>query len=311
MESGGHYLTGTRYATDQIDAYAGHSGRTHGAAGEAFLDSAIAKSLKSLVHGKRFLDIGCGLGDWCRTAAQYGAKTVNGFDIQEKMVELAKKATSELGNVNIQVGDAADMPYNDASFDVAISLLVTCNLSLQGFEKQFQELYRVLVPGGKAILLITTDWCHSRLYTKMGADPAAVENKITQILKQLPKYPTTPQITEAFKDDIGIFVTTFAVDAKGDAFRVKNIDQLTDCQPIWVRADLMVFPNFFHSDRSIVTNIVAAGLHIDSIENHFTEEKRIAYNCKGPSFSIIEKCVKEPLALVYHVSKPNIDEPPY
>ena len=311
MESGGHYLTVTKYTADQINACAGHSGRTHVAAGEAFFDSAIAKSLKCLVHGKRFLDIGCGLGDWCRTAAQYGAKTVDGFDIQEKMVELAKKATSELNNVSIQVGDAANMPYNAASFDVATSFFVTCDLPLQGFEKLFQELYRVLVPGGKAILLITTDCCHSRLYTKMGADPAAVEHKITQILKQLPKYPTTPQITEAFKDDIGIYVATFAVDAKGDAFRVKNIDQLTDCQPIWVHTDVIIFPSYFHSDRSVATSIVAAGLHIDSIENHFTEERRIAYNCKEPSFPIIEKCVKEPSALVYHVSKPNIDEPPY
>ena len=306
MEPGGHYLTGTRYAADQIDAYAG---RIHG---EGFFDSGIEKSLKSLISTReRFLDIGCGSGNWCRTAAQYGAKTVDGFDIQEKMVELAKKATSELDNVNIQVGDVANMPYNDASFDVATSFFVTCNLPLQGFEKQFQELYRVLVPGGKAILIITTDWYHSRLYTKMGVDPAAVENKITQILKQLPKYPTTPQITKAFKDDIGIYAATFAVDAKGDAFRVKSIDQLTDCQPIWARGDVMVFPNFFHSDRSIVTNIVAAGLHINSIENHYTEERRVAYNCKRPRFPIVEKCVKEPLALVYRVSKPNIDEPPY
>ena len=45
------------------------------------------------------------------------------------MVELAKQATSHLDMVHIQVGDAADIPYDDASFDVAISLFVTCNLS--------------------------------------------------------------------------------------------------------------------------------------------------------------------------------------
>ena len=40
------------------------------------------------------------------------------------MVELAieaKQAASHLDNVHIQVGDAADMNYDDASFDVANS----------------------------------------------------------------------------------------------------------------------------------------------------------------------------------------------
>ena len=312
MESGGHYFEGARYTSDQIDVYAGCTHR-HGTLGlgEAFVDSAIEQSLQSLVHGKRFLDIACGVSDWCQIAALFGAATVDGFDIQEKMVELAKKATLYLDNVHIQVGNVAQMPYNDASFDVAISLFVISSLSIHTFEKQFQEIYRVLVPGGKAILLTTTDWCHSRLYTKVGADPAAVEDKITQILKTLPKHPTTPQITEAFKDDIGLYVATFAIDAEGDPFRVKNINQLTNGQPVWVYTDVMLFPHFFYSDQSIITSLLEAGLRIDSIENYFTEERRVEHNSKRPSISVTDKCVKEPLALVYHVSKPNIDKPPY
>ena len=309
MDSSGHYVDGTRYG-DEIDTFVDH-GHKHGAVGEAFVDSGIARSLKELVHGKRFLDVGCGVGNWCCTAAQYGAKTVSGFDIQEKMVEKAKEATSELDNVHIQVGNVADMPYGDTTFDVAISLFVTCNLSLTTFEKQFRELYRLLVPGGKVIMLTPTDWCHSRLYAKLGSDPATVEAKILQILRNLPKYPTTPQITEAFKDDIGLYVATFAVDTEGDVFRVKNINQLTNGQPIWVYTDVMLFPNFFYSDQSIITSILHAGLHIDSIENYFTEDRRVVHNSKRPNLSVIEKCIKEPLALVYHLSKPNIDEPPY
>ena len=153
MESGGHFSNGTRYGTDEIVAFAG--GR-HGSLGAAFLDSPIAQSLRSLVVGKRVLDVGCGVGDWCSLLAQYGAIKVDGFDIQEEMAELAKQTTSHLDMVHIQVGDAADMPYDDASFDVAISLFVTCNLSSEAFEKHFQELQRVLVPGGIAVLLMPT-----------------------------------------------------------------------------------------------------------------------------------------------------------
>ena len=302
--SAGHFSNGTRYETSQILDFDACNHK-HGILGEAFVDPAIKRSLKPMVYGKKFLDIGCGVGDWCLAAAQYGAKSVDGFDVQEKMVELAKKHTSNLDNVHIQLGDATNMPYSDASFDVATSLLVTCNLSAKAFGKHFQELYRVLAPGGKAIILAPTDWEHSGLYTKAGADPARVENSIAQVLKSLPKNPTTPQITKAFKDcnDIDIFITTFAVDDKGDAFRVTNIDQLTHGQPIWKYSDVILFPNFFYSDQSSITGILEAGLHINSIENCFKEEARVEYNSKRPSNPISEKCVKEPIMLLYHVSK--------
>ena len=335
--------------------------------GEAFIDGVITENLNSFVPGKRFLDIGCGIGDWCYTAALFNAKTVDGFDIQEKIVKRAKQATAELGNIDIQVGNAGNMPYGDASFDVATSLFFTCNLSLQTFEKHFQELYRVLAPGGKAILLVPTDCCQSRLYKTfdddpptmdsgpptmddgpltmdddpptmdddpptmddgpltmdddpltMDDDPLTMENNIEMLLSSLPKYPTTLQMNEAFhfededEDDIGIYVATFAVDSSGDVFHVNNISQLTDCQPIWTYCDGKVFPNYFHSNQSIITSITSAGLHIDSTENLFTEKSRVAYNEKGPSIPITEECVKEPLALVYCISKaPNTDEPPY
>ena len=64
MESGGHYVTDARYTADQIDAvFVGHSCKRHGVVGDAFVDAPLSQSLKSLVPGKRFLDIGCGVGD--------------------------------------------------------------------------------------------------------------------------------------------------------------------------------------------------------------------------------------------------------
>ena len=72
---------------------------------------------------------------------------------------LSATATSHLQDmVHIQVGDAADMPYDDDSFDVAISLFVTCNLSPEVYAKHFEELKRVLTPGGKAIYLSPSDF---------------------------------------------------------------------------------------------------------------------------------------------------------
>ena len=302
MQAGGHFSDGTRYGTDEIVAFAGNA--KHGAIGEAFLDSSVAHSLRRMVPGKRVLDIGCGVGDWCCLAAQYGAQSVDGFDIQEEMVELAKQATSHLDMVHIKVGDAADMPYDDASFDVAISLFVTCNLSPEVFEKHFQELYRVLVPGGKAIFQIPTDWSHSGLYTKFEADSTIVENEIAQILEMVPRHPTTAQVTEAFKNADDILVACFAVDAKGNLFHVKSINQVKHGQPIWRKTEVMTFPNFFYSDKSNITHMVTTGFHIDSIENYFTEERRVAYNNKKPNIPLKKEYIENPLVLVYYISKP-------
>lgn len=304
MQCGGHFSSGTRYGVDEIEVFAGNGGR-HGAIGEAFFDSHIAHSLKTLVQGKKVLDIGCGVGDWCHLAARYGAKAVDGFDIQEDMVAIAKRATSHLNTVHIQVGDAANMPYGDGSFDVVISLFVTCNLSPEAFAKHFKELFRVLVPGGKAILLIPTDWCNSNLYTKIGANPANVDKNIAHILARLPNHPTTTQVTEAFKNADDIFVTCFAVNTQGNIFHVKSINQLSHGQPIWKLTEVMMFPNFFYSEQSTNTHILTAGLCIDKIENYFTEEKRLAYNSTNPNICLHKDCVEKPLALVYHVSKPE------
>ena len=300
MESGGHFTDGTRYGAAKVKIFADSR---YGTIGSAFLDSALTRDLKNLVAGKRVLDVGCGAGNWCYIAAQCGAKTVDGFDIQEEMVELARKATSKLDNVRIQVGDAGDMPYEDTSFNVVLSFFVTCNLPPNVFAKHFQELHRVLAPGGKAILLIPTDWSHSRLYTKIEADPDTVERNIEQILANLPRNPTTTQVTEAFKDSDDILVTCFAVDAAGDIFHVKNINQLSDGQPIWRKTEVMLFPNFLYTDRSTIQQLLNTGFHIDKIENHYTEEKRLAYNRSDPAIPLSDEYVKYPTALVYHVGK--------
>ena len=202
--TGGHFSNGTRYGATQVEAFVKNR---YGTLGKAFLHSAITEDIRNLVSGKRVVDIGCGAGNWCVTAAQYGAKSVDGFDIQPEMVELAKQATSQLDMIHIQVGDAAEMPYDDDSFDVAISLFVTCNLSFEVCAKHFKELYRVLAPGGKAVLLAHTDWSHSKLYIKNKADLMSTEDSIAEILTTLPKYPNTAQVAEAFRDTDDILMT--------------------------------------------------------------------------------------------------------
>ena len=99
----------------------------------------MEKYLKSVIPGKRVLDIGCGIGNWCLKAAEHGAKSVDGFDIQEDMVQHAKQATSQFDTVSIRVGDVMDMPYSDNTFDIALSFYVTCALQLEACISHFRN----------------------------------------------------------------------------------------------------------------------------------------------------------------------------
>ena len=88
------------YGSDEAKSFAENSARVK----KAFLDPTVGKFLEMEAPGKKILDIGCGTGDWSYQAARYGAKSVDGFDKHEKMVELAKQATSQFDTVNIRSG---------------------------------------------------------------------------------------------------------------------------------------------------------------------------------------------------------------
>ena len=68
------------YGPDELKSFAEKSAKLK----SAFLDPMVGKILDEKAPGKRILDIGCGTGDWCYQAAKYGAKSVDGFDKQEK-----------------------------------------------------------------------------------------------------------------------------------------------------------------------------------------------------------------------------------
>ena len=212
--------------------------------------------------GKKVLDIGCGTGDWCYQAARYGAKSVHGFDIQEKMVELAKQATAQFNTGNIQVGDVTNMPYNDNTFDIALSIFVTCELPIEVIPKHFKELYRVLVPGGKALALNVSKGAFQTNLID-GINQADVQEKIDQILTGLPDHPTQQQISKAFEGFHEAVCVCFAFDKDGSLFQVKDVTQLVNGQAVVQKTSIATFPDFYYDEKFLVDQTTAAGLHID------------------------------------------------
>lgn len=100
------------------------------------------------------LDLGSGAGlDVFLAANRVGpsGKAI-GVDMSEEMIKRAKKGAIDGGfdNVEFKVGEIEDLPVGDSSVDAVISNCVI-NLSPDKL-KVFEEIYRVLKPGGRAMI---------------------------------------------------------------------------------------------------------------------------------------------------------------
>ena len=100
------------------------------------------------LRGKKFLEIGCGLGYFSERAVGLGAE-VTGLDIGEKLIEKVKQRVPK---GKFFVASASNLPFRNESFDV-----VLCTEVIEHVDKQkaaLSEMLRVLKRRG--VLAITT-----------------------------------------------------------------------------------------------------------------------------------------------------------
>src|SRR5262249_13609337 len=96
------------------------------------------------------LDVACGAGNATIPAARAAAKTV-GLDITPELIEAGKRKAREAGvEIEWVEGDAQDMPFDDESFDVVLS--VSGCMFAPDHAKAAAELARVLKPGGRLVV---------------------------------------------------------------------------------------------------------------------------------------------------------------
>ncbi len=102
--------------------------------------------------GDRVLDACCGTGDLAVAARDAGASSVVGLDFSAAMLERARRKAPDVAFIE---GDVLALPFQDASFDVAVVGFGIRNVA--DLEAGLRELRRVLRPGGRlGILEITT-----------------------------------------------------------------------------------------------------------------------------------------------------------
>jgi ubiquinone/menaquinone biosynthesis C-methylase UbiE len=94
----------------------------------------------NLQNGSRILDVGCGKGfmlyDFYLLNPKY---YLAGIDISKYAIENSKQEVSQF----LSVGSCDDLPFDDNSFDLVISINTIHNLDLEGCSKSLKEISRV------------------------------------------------------------------------------------------------------------------------------------------------------------------------
>jgi len=95
---------------------------------------------------RRILDVGCGTGTMLGHLASYGK--AEGVDIDEEAVGYCH----ERGLLDVRLGEATDLPFDDGTFDLVTALDVVEHLDDD--VAALREMRRVLRPGGQLLMTV-------------------------------------------------------------------------------------------------------------------------------------------------------------
>lgn len=102
--------------------------------------------------GRDLLEVGCGMGSDLVQFARGGAR-VTGLDYTPRSVEITRRRFDVYGLAGrFLVGDAENLPFDEASYDVVYSNGVLHHTP--DTQRAIDEVYRVLRPGGTAKIML-------------------------------------------------------------------------------------------------------------------------------------------------------------
>jgi len=102
------------------------------------------------VKGMSILDVGCGTGSHLQLYQRYECH-LYGLDLSPSMLDVARERLGE--TVQLDLGDATNMPYENDKFDLVISMLTLHEMSPETRSLVLNEIKRVLKNDGKILLI--------------------------------------------------------------------------------------------------------------------------------------------------------------
>jgi 2-polyprenyl-3-methyl-5-hydroxy-6-metoxy-1,4-benzoquinol methylase len=125
--------------------------------------------LADLKAGTKVLDLGCGIGGTARTLATEFGCQVTGIDLVDTYIQTAEMLNLRIGlnddRITFQHGSVLAMPFDNASFEAALSLHLTMNI--QDKTQLVQEVRRVqflprIFPCRGRVIHQSTFWLNPR-----------------------------------------------------------------------------------------------------------------------------------------------------
>jgi demethylmenaquinone methyltransferase/2-methoxy-6-polyprenyl-1,4-benzoquinol methylase/phosphoethanolamine N-methyltransferase len=131
-------------------------------------DKAIRGKLIELAApapGEEVLDVGCGTGTLALALeASMGTAEVHGIDASPEMIGVAREKAAKAGaDIDFQVALIEAIPFPDATFDLVTSSLMLHHLPDDLKRRGFDEIRRVLKPGGRFMAMDFAAHSHSPL----------------------------------------------------------------------------------------------------------------------------------------------------
>ena len=177
-----------------------------------FVSDELVEAL-DIMPGERVIDVACGSGNCAIPAARRAWGNTVGVDYVPELLERGReRAAAERLEIEFIEGDAENLPFEDASFDVVVTTFGSMFAPNQ--EKAAAELLRVCKPGGRIGM---GNWT-----------PEGVTGSMFQISsKHAPPPPGAPSPLawgkeETLKEMLGDEVSSLDVKRKQCIFRFKS-----------------------------------------------------------------------------------------
>ncbi len=103
---------------------------------------------------KQVLDVATGTGDFAIEILSLNPDKVTGVDISEGMLGVGKEKVKKRNltdKIELLYGDSENLPFKDETFDAVTVAFGVRNF--ENLEKGLSDIYRVLRPGGKLVVL--------------------------------------------------------------------------------------------------------------------------------------------------------------